>query len=160
MVEEITYFLRGELGVNPVAYGAIKDEPFVFWINAAGAGGIALPAPFYCLIDKMIAAAHEPRVKLSALLGGHFDFAAACFHLLQRGERIKVFGYVCVKDIAVMFGHVQSGVPQKSLQGKRIPATINKIFSGECVAEQVNACFRNPAPRVIVHDAASERIFR
>ena len=30
MVEEITYFLRGELGVNPVAYGAIKDEPFVF----------------------------------------------------------------------------------------------------------------------------------
>lgn len=86
----------------------------------------------------MIAAAHEPRVKLSALLGGHFDFAAACFHLLQRGERIKVFGYVCVKDIAVMFGHVQSGVPQKSLQGKRIPATINKIFSGECVPLRYN----------------------
>ena len=30
MVEEIAYFLRNELGVNPFAYGAIKDEPFVF----------------------------------------------------------------------------------------------------------------------------------
>ena len=28
--EEIALFLRGELGVNPFAYGAIKDEPFVF----------------------------------------------------------------------------------------------------------------------------------
>ena len=108
----------------------------------------------------MTAAAHTPRVKPSAPLGGHFDFAAACFHLLQRGERIKVSGYICVKDIAVMLGHVQSGVPQKPLQGKRIPATINKVFSGECVTEQVNTCFLYAAPRVIVHDAASERIFR
>ena len=30
MVEEIAYFLRNELGVNPFAYGAIKNEPFVF----------------------------------------------------------------------------------------------------------------------------------
>lgn len=30
MVEEIAYFLRSELGVNPFAYGAIKDEPFIF----------------------------------------------------------------------------------------------------------------------------------
>ena len=30
MVEEIAYFLRNELGVNPFAYGAVKDEPFVF----------------------------------------------------------------------------------------------------------------------------------
>ena len=30
MVEEIAYFLRSELGVNPFAYGAIKNEPFVF----------------------------------------------------------------------------------------------------------------------------------
>ena len=30
MVEEIAYFLRNELGVNPFAYGAIKDEPFIF----------------------------------------------------------------------------------------------------------------------------------
>ena len=30
MVEEIAYFLRNELGVNPFAYVAIKDEPFVF----------------------------------------------------------------------------------------------------------------------------------
>ena len=30
MVEEIACFLRNELGVNPFAYGAIKDEPFVF----------------------------------------------------------------------------------------------------------------------------------
>ena len=30
MVEEIAYFLCSELGVNPFAYGAIKDEPFVF----------------------------------------------------------------------------------------------------------------------------------
>ena len=30
MVEEIAYFLRSELGVNPFAYGAVKDEPFVF----------------------------------------------------------------------------------------------------------------------------------
>lgn len=29
-VEELVYFLRSELGVNPFAYGAIKDEPFVF----------------------------------------------------------------------------------------------------------------------------------
>lgn len=29
-VEELAYFLRSELGVNPFAYGAIKDEPFVF----------------------------------------------------------------------------------------------------------------------------------
>ena len=29
--EELAYFLRSELGVNPFAYGAIKDEPFVFW---------------------------------------------------------------------------------------------------------------------------------
>ena len=28
--EELAYFLRSELGVNPFAYGAIKDEPFVF----------------------------------------------------------------------------------------------------------------------------------
>lgn len=28
--EELVYFLRSELGVNPFAYGAIKDEPFVF----------------------------------------------------------------------------------------------------------------------------------
>ena len=30
MVEEIAYFLCSELGVNPFAYGAVKDEPFVF----------------------------------------------------------------------------------------------------------------------------------
>ena len=30
MVEEIAYFLRSELGVNPFAYGAVKDEPFIF----------------------------------------------------------------------------------------------------------------------------------
>ena len=30
MVEEIACFLRNELGVNPFAYGAVKDEPFVF----------------------------------------------------------------------------------------------------------------------------------
>ena len=108
----------------------------------------------------MIAAAHEPRVKLSALLGGHFDFAAACFHLLQRGERIKVFGYVCVKDIAVMFGHIQSGVPQKSLQGKRIPATINKIFSGECVAEQVNRSFLHSVPHVVSCDRLPQAVLR
>lgn len=29
--EELAYFLRSELGVNPFAYGAIKDEPFIFW---------------------------------------------------------------------------------------------------------------------------------
>ena len=29
-VEELAYFLRSELGVKPFAYGAIKDEPFVF----------------------------------------------------------------------------------------------------------------------------------
>ena len=28
--EELACFLRSELGVNPFAYGAIKDEPFVF----------------------------------------------------------------------------------------------------------------------------------
>ena len=28
--EELAYFLRSELGVNTFAYGAIKDEPFVF----------------------------------------------------------------------------------------------------------------------------------
>ena len=28
--EELAYFLRSELGVNPFAYGAIKDRPFVF----------------------------------------------------------------------------------------------------------------------------------
>lgn len=28
--EELVYFLRSELGVNPFAYGAIKDEPFIF----------------------------------------------------------------------------------------------------------------------------------
>ena len=30
MVEEIAYFLCGELGVNPFAYGAVKEESFVF----------------------------------------------------------------------------------------------------------------------------------
>lgn len=30
MVEEIAYFLRNELGVNPFAYGAIKEKPFIF----------------------------------------------------------------------------------------------------------------------------------
>lgn len=28
--EELVYFLRSELGVNPFAYGVIKDRPFVF----------------------------------------------------------------------------------------------------------------------------------
>ena len=28
--EELVYFLRSELGVNPFAYEAIKDKPFVF----------------------------------------------------------------------------------------------------------------------------------
>ena len=28
--EELAYFLCSELGVNPFAYGAIKNEPFVF----------------------------------------------------------------------------------------------------------------------------------
>lgn len=28
--EDLAYFLRSELGVNPFAYGAIKNEPFVF----------------------------------------------------------------------------------------------------------------------------------
>lgn len=28
--EKLAYFLRSELGVNPFAYGAIKNEPFVF----------------------------------------------------------------------------------------------------------------------------------
>lgn len=30
MVEEIGYFLCNELGVNPFAYGEIKNEPFTF----------------------------------------------------------------------------------------------------------------------------------
>lgn len=30
LTEEIVCYLRSELGVNPFAYGAIKDEPFVF----------------------------------------------------------------------------------------------------------------------------------
>ena len=30
VAEELVYFLRNELGVNPFAYGTIKDEPFVF----------------------------------------------------------------------------------------------------------------------------------
>ena len=30
LAEEIVYYLRSELGVNPFAYGAIKDRPFVF----------------------------------------------------------------------------------------------------------------------------------
>lgn len=30
LAEEIVYYLRSELEVNPFAYGAIKDEPFVF----------------------------------------------------------------------------------------------------------------------------------
>ena len=28
--EELVYFLRSELGVDPFAYGTIKDKPFVF----------------------------------------------------------------------------------------------------------------------------------
>lgn len=28
--EGLVYLLRSELGVNPFAYGAIKDRPFVF----------------------------------------------------------------------------------------------------------------------------------
>lgn len=30
LTEEIVYYLRSELGVNPFAYGAIKNRPFVF----------------------------------------------------------------------------------------------------------------------------------
>lgn len=30
LAEEIVYYLRSELGVNPFAYGVIKDKPFVF----------------------------------------------------------------------------------------------------------------------------------
>ena len=50
--EELAYFLRSELGVNPFAYGAIKDEPFVFGYNAVGAGSANLPLRFRCLTDK------------------------------------------------------------------------------------------------------------
>ncbi len=30
VAEELAYFLRSELGVNPFACGVIKDKPFVF----------------------------------------------------------------------------------------------------------------------------------
>ncbi len=47
--EELAYFLRSELGVNPFAYGAIKDEQgraICFLIKRGRSGRFALPAPF------------------------------------------------------------------------------------------------------------------
>ena len=47
---------------------------------------------------------------------------------------------------------------QEPLQGKGISAAINKIFTGKCVAEQMDACLLDSALIVIVCNAASQAV--
>ena len=108
----------------------------------------------------MAATAHAPRVKPSAPLGGHFDFAAARFHLRQRGKVIIVLCQVRIINRAIVFRHGKGGMSQQLLEGERIPATVNQILSGECVAEQVDRGFLNAAPRVIPCDGLPQAVLR
>ena len=79
----------------------------------------------------------------------HLYSCAIGFHLRQRGEIIVVLCQVCIKDRAVVFRHGKGAMPQEFLQSKGIAATINQILAGKGVAEQMDACLLDTAPRVI-----------
>ena len=116
--------------------------------------------PALCLCRINTAATHAPRVKPSAPFVAHFDFCAARFHLRQRGKVIIVFCQVRIVNRAVVFRHGKCGMSQQLLEGERIPATVNQILSGECVAEQVDRGFLNAAPRVIPCDRLPQTVLR
>ena len=48
-----------------------------------------------------------------------------------------------------MFRHGKGAMSQEFLQSKGIAATINQVFSGKGVAEQMDACLLDTPPRVI-----------
>ena len=116
------------------------------------------PAHFLCRINT--AATRAPRVKPSTPFVAHFDFCAARFHLCQRGKVIIVLCQVRIVNRAIVFRHGKGGMSQQLLEGKRIPAAVNQILSGECVAEQVDRGFLNAAPRVIPCNRLPQAVLR
>lgn len=79
----------------------------------------------------------------------HLYSCAIGFELCQRGKVVIIFRQVRVEDCTIMFRHGKGAMPQEFLQSKGIAATINQILSGKGVAEQVDACLLDTAPRVI-----------
>ena len=47
---------------------------------------------------------------------------------------------------------------QEPLQGKGIAAAVHKIFPGECMAEQMDACLLDAAAVVIIGNAAPQAV--
>ena len=99
-----------------------------------GGQHLRLSLSFYALLSP-------PRV--------HLYSCAIGFHLCKRGEVVIVFCQVRVEDRAVVFRHGKGAMPQEFLQSKGIAATINQILSGKGMAEQMDACLLDTAPRVI-----------
>ena len=49
---------------------------------------------------------------------------------------------------------------QKGLKTESLTATVNKVFAGECVPEQMNACLFNAAPEIISLNCIAQGAFR
>ena len=62
-------------------------------------------------------------------------FLLAC-HKGQRREVVEVARHICIEDIAVVLGHLQSTVSEYPLKSERIAAAINEILACERVAEE------------------------
>ena len=76
--------------------------------------------------------------------------AFGLLQLRQGRKTVKIFGNIRIVNSAVVFCHSKGGMPKELLEHKRITATINQIFAGKGVAEQMDACFLNATGAIIV----------
>ena len=75
--------------------------------------------------------------------------AFGLLQLRQGRKTVKILGNVRIVNSAVVLCHSKGVMPKELLEHKRITATINQIFAGKGVAEQMDACLLDTPPRVI-----------
>ena len=72
---------------------------------------------------------------------------------------LMVFDDVIVKQIAVVAGHLQGGVSHEPLKGERIAATIDKVLTGESVAERMNRSPLHASGSVVLYNGKPQGVF-
>ena len=86
------------------------------------------------------------------------DFLSWLRNLRQRGNAVKVSGYVRIVNGAVMFGHFQSGVSQQLLEHERIAAAVNQELTGKGMTVKVSACLLDTTGAIIMGDSKPQPV--
>ena len=72
---------------------------------------------------------------------------------------LMVFDNVIIEQIAIVAGHLQGGVSHEPLKGERIAATIDKVLTGESVAERMNRSPFHTSGSVVLYNRKPQGVF-